>query len=161
LTFISGIGWYVSSFVPLIHRPLRGPILIGFAAAISALALLPAAAGAGSTNHHLEFRLSSPEHQDMVGEGAILIRARCLGEPCRVVASAKSKKPLLHTGKARAQLAAGTSETLSLPLPKLQRGKLKAALEAGRSPVFTVEATARDNAGTHIPLTIEVRAEKP
>ena len=151
----------MSLFVPPIHRPRRGPILIGLAALISVLALLPAAAGAGSTSHHLEFRLSSPEHQDVVGEGAILIRARCLGEPCTVVASAKSKKPSLHTGKARAQLAPGVAETLSLPLSKQQRGKLKAALEAGRSPVFTVEATARDHGGTHIPLTIEVTAQKP
>ena len=151
----------MSLFVPPIHRLRRGPILIGFAAAISALALLPAAAGAGSTNHHLEFRLSSPEHQDMVGEGSILIRARCLGEPCSVVASAKSKKPSLHTGKASAQLAAGDSETLALPLPKQQRGKLKAALEAGRSPVFTITATAHDHGGTHIPLSIEVTAQRP
>lgn len=159
MTQISGINWYVSFARPS-QRLRRGPILIGLAAVIAA-ALLPAAAGAGSTNHHLEFRLSSPEHQDIVGEGAILIRARCLGEPCTVVAAAKSKNPLLHTGKARAQIAAGEAETLALPLPKQQRGKLKAALEAGRSPVFTVKATARDQAGTHIPLSIEVKAQKP
>jgi hypothetical protein len=128
---------------------------------VIAAALLPAAAGAGSTSHHLEFRLSSPEHQDIVGEGAILIRARCLGEPCGVVAAGKSTQPSLHTGTVRAQLAPGVAETLSLPLSKLQRGKLKAALEAGRSPVFTVTATARDRTGTHIPLSIEVTARKP
>lgn len=150
------------SLVPVVQRLRRGPILIGLAAVIAALVLLPAAAGAGGPqSHHLEFRLSSPEHQDMVGEGAILIRARCIGEPCSVVAAAKSNQPALHTGKARARIAAGDAETISLPLARQQRGKLKAALEAGRSPVFTIEATARDQAGTHIPLSIEVTAQKP
>ncbi|HKZ14396.1 MAG TPA: hypothetical protein VJL81_11170 [Solirubrobacterales bacterium] len=143
------------------RRPSRRPILIGFTAAIAVALLLPAAAAGGPQSNHLEFRLSSPEHQDIVGEGAILIRARCLGEPCTVVASAKSKSPSLHTGKARAKIGAGEAETLSLPLAKQQRGKLKAALEAGRHPTFTVEATAHDQAGTHIPLSIEVTAQKP
>lgn len=149
------------SFARPFQRPSRRPILIGLTAAIALAALLPAAAGAGSQSHHLEFRLSSPEHQDIVSEGAILVRARCLGEPCTVVAAAKSKSPSIKTAKARAQVGAGESETLALPLSKQQRGKLKAALEAGRHPSFTVEATAHDRAGTYIPLSIEVTAQKP
>ncbi len=129
---------------------------------IVAVVLLPAAAGAGGTkSHQFEFRLSSPEHQDMVGESAILIRARCIGEPCTVVASAKSKDPALHSGSTTARIAAGEAETISLPLAPRQRGKLKAALEAGRSPTFIVKATAHDSAGTHVPLSIEVHAIKP
>jgi hypothetical protein len=155
LTFISGIYWCVSSARPS-QRLRRGAILIGLAAL-----LLPAAAGAGPKGNHLEFRLSSPEHQDMVGERAILIRARCIGEPCAIVASARSKTPSLHTGKARATIGAGEAETLSLPLSKQQRGKLNTAHEAGRSPIFTVEAIAHDHAGTRIPLTVEVKAQKP
>ncbi|HXF32705.1 MAG TPA: hypothetical protein VN522_14410 [Solirubrobacterales bacterium] len=125
-------------------------------------ALLPAVAGAGGTTHHqFEFRLSGPEHQDMVGERAILIRARCIGEPCTVVASAKSESPALHSGTARARIGAGETEVLTLPLAPRQRGKLKAALEAGRSPTFTVAATAHDAAGTYVPLSLEVRAQKP
>ena len=129
---------------------------------IAVAALLPAVAGAGGTKnaHHLEFRLSALPDQDMVGESAILVRARCLSEPCTVVAAATSKSPALHTGTAHAKLAAGAAETLSLPLPPRQRGKLKAALEAGRSPIFTVKATAYDHAGTYIPLTITVEAKK-
>lgn len=149
------------SFARLSQRPSRRPILIALTAAIAVAALLPAAAGAGPQGHHLEFRLSSPEHQDIVGEGAILIRARCLGEPCTVVAAAKSKSPALHTGKARAKIGADEAETVSLPLAKRQLGKLKAALEAGHHPTFTVEATAHDRAGTYIPLSIEVTAQKP
>jgi hypothetical protein len=143
------------------QRLSRGPILIGLIA-IAAAALLPAAAGAGGPRaHHFEFRLSASPHQDMVGDSAILVRARCLTEPCTVVASAKSQNPALHTGTIRTKIAAGDAETLSLPLAKRQRGKLKAALAAGRSPIFTVKATAHDRAGTYVPLSIEVRALKP
>jgi hypothetical protein len=157
---LSGINWHVS-FPRPVQRLSRGPILIGLA--VIAAALLPAVAGAGGTKggHHLEFRLSAGRHQDIVGERAILIRARCLGEACTVVASAESKSPSLHTGRARIQIAAGAAKILSLPLAPRQRGKLKAALEAGRSPAFTVEATAHDHAGTRVPLSIEVRALKP
>jgi hypothetical protein len=150
------------SFVRSLQRRPRGPILIGLVAVIAVAALLPAVAGAGGTKgHQLEFRLSGPEHQDVVGESAILIRARCIGEPCTVVASAKSKGPALHSGSARAKIDAGEAETISLPLAPRQRGKLKAALEAGRSPTFTVKATAHDSAGTYVPLSIEVQAQKP
>jgi hypothetical protein len=145
-------------------RPLqglpRGPILIAVAL-VAMAALLPAAAGAGTQSHHLEFRLSALPHQDIVGESAIEVRVRCLSEPCTVVASAKSNNPGLHSGTTRATIAVGDSETLSLPLAPRQRGKLKAALEAGRSPTFTIKATAHDQAGTRIPLTITVQAKKP
>ena len=139
----------------------RGAILIALAA-IALVVLLPAAAGAGTAKgHQLEFRLSAVPHQDMVGESAILVRVRCLSEPCTVVANATSKNPSLQSGKARVKLAAGASGTLTLPLAKQQRGKLKAALEAGRSPVFTVSATAHDQAGTNIPLSITVKSKQP
>jgi hypothetical protein len=149
------------SFTRPFQRLARGPILIGLAV-IAAAAFLPAGVAAGGQQaHHLEFRLSALPHQDLVGESAILVRARCLSEPCTVVASATSKSPLLYTGTTRAQIAAGDAETLSLPLAPRQRGKLKAALEAGRSPTFTVKATAHDSAGTQVPLSIEVHAIKP
>jgi hypothetical protein len=148
------------SFSRLPLRRPRGPILIGLAV-IALAALLPAAAIGGAKGAHLEFRLSALPHQDMVGESAIEVRARCLSEPCTVVASATSKNPALHTGQARVKIAAGEAKTLALPLPKQQRGKLKAALESGRSPIFTVKATAHDQAGTYIPLSIQVKAQKP
>lgn len=127
----------------------------------AAVLLPPAAAAGGPQGHHFEFRLSALPYQDMVGESAIQVRVRCLSEPCTVVASAKSKSPALHSGTTRAQLAVGEAETLSLPLAPRQRGKLKAALEAGRSPTFTVTATAHDSRGTYLPLSIEVQAQKP
>ena len=40
-------------------------------------------------------------------------------------------------------------------------GTLKAAFEAGRSPTFTVKATAHDQAGTSVPLSITVQAKNP
>ena len=147
------------SFARPLQRLSRGPILIGLALIVAAL--LPTAAGAGANAHHLEFRLSALPHQDMVGESAIQVRVRCLSEPCTVVASATSESPSIHSGTARAQLAVGEAGTLSLPLAPRQRGKLKAALEAGRSPTFTVRATAHDQAGTRIPLSITVEAKKP
>jgi hypothetical protein len=158
LTFASGINRYVS-FSRLSQRRPYTPVLIGLAL-IALVALLPAAAS-GGTKNHLEFRLSALPHQDMVGEGAIEARVRCLGEPCTVVASAASKNPSLHTGQTRIKLGAGKAATISLPLPKQQRGKLKAALEAGRSPIFTVKATAHDQGGTYIPLTIPVESKQP
>ena len=148
------------SFVRPFKRLPRGPILIAIAL-VALVALLPAAAGAGTQNHHLEFRLSALPHQDIVGESAIEIRVRCLSEPCTVVASARSNNPALHSGTTRAQIAVGEAENISLPLAPRQRGKLKAALEAGRSPTFTVNATAHDQAGTYIPLTIPVQAKRP
>ena len=148
------------SFVRPFQRLARGPILIGLVV-IAVAALLPAAAAGGPNPHHLEFRLSALPHQDLVGESAIQVRVRCLSEPCTVVASAQSKDPSLRTGTARVQIAPGEPETLALPLAPRQRGKLKAALEAGRSPTFTVKATAHDQGGTHIPLTITVQAKKP
>jgi hypothetical protein len=158
LTFASGINRYVS-FTRLSQRRPYAPVLIGLAL-IALVALLPAAASGGAKTH-LEFRLSAPPHQDLVGDGAIEARVRCLGEPCTVVASATSRNPALHTGQARIKIAAGNAATLSLPLPKQQRGKLKAALEAGRSPIFTVKATAHDKGGTYIPLTLEVESKQP
>jgi len=144
-----------------IQRLRPAAVLIGLIAALTA-ALLPVAAVARAPQaHHLEFRLAGPDHQDIVGESAILIRVRCLGEPCTVVATAKSKDPSLRTGKTSAHLAAGDAETLALPLARRGRGKLKAALAAGRSPTFTVEATAHDQAGSQVPLSIEVQARKP
>ena len=150
------------SFARPSQRLSRGPILIALAA-IAIAALLPAVAGAGAPKGgpQLEFRLSASPHQDIVGESAIQVRARCLRESCTVVAAAKSKSPALHSGKASTTLAAGESETLSLPLAKQQRGKLKAALEAGKSPTFTVEATAHDAAGDHVHLSIAVSPSKP
>jgi hypothetical protein len=141
-----------------LRRPAAA-ILIG--ALLVLAGLLPAAASDGANGPHLEFRLSALPHQDMVGDSAIEVRARCLSEPCTVVASATSKSPAIHTGQARARIAAGEATTLVLPLPKQQRGKLKAALEAGRSPIFTVKATAHDKAGTYIPLSIQIEAKKP
>jgi hypothetical protein len=153
-----GIYRYVFSLPPP-PRLLRAPILIGLCVAA---ALFPAAAGAGEPGaHHLEFRLSAPDHQDLVGEGVLMVRARCLDEPCIVVAMAKSKSPVIRTGRGHAKIGAGKAKTLLLPLAKRQRGKLKAALEAGRHPTFTIEATAHDHAGTRIPLSLEVRVQKP
>jgi hypothetical protein len=146
-----------------IIRPLqglrRGPVLIALSAGIAAAALVPAAAAAPQT-HHLEFHLSGPSPQDIVGTASIKVRARCPTEACIVVASATSEHPAVHTGNARASLRAGGATTLNLPLAPRQRGKLKAALKAGHIPTFIVSATARDRAGTKVPLTIKVRPQK-
>jgi hypothetical protein len=135
------------------------PILIG--ALLALAALLPAAAIGGGKSAKLEFHLSAFPHQDMVGESAIEVRARCLSEPCTVVASATSKDPSLHTGQSRTTIAAGEAKTLLLPLPEQQRGRLKAALEAGRAPIFTVKATAHDKHGSRIKLSIQVASKRP
>jgi hypothetical protein len=148
-----------------INRPLprlrSRRVLIGLAAATAAAALVPAASTAGPTTHHLVFRLSGPDRQDILGAGAIKIRAFCPSEACTVVASATARNPSLHTAKARAQVPAGTAESILLPLSPKQAAKLKAALKAGRSPTFTVKATARDDAGAHVPLSIRVKPLNP
>lgn len=141
-------------------------LLIALVAPIVVAGLCPAVAGAGapheaSKGHHLEFRLSGRDRQDVLGASAIVINARCPTEACTVVAKATSKKPSIHTATVHAHVAAGKAASITLPLAKRQRGKLKAALEAGKSPILLVKATAHDHAGNKIPLTLEVRAFKP
>lgn len=145
------------SIIRPILRLSRGRILIGLTATATAAALVPAASGAGPTAHRLVFRLSGAGHQDVLGAGAIKVRGRCPSEACTVVASAASKDPDLHTARARAHIVAGAAETLLLPLPPRQASKLKATLKAGGSPIFTVTATARDDHGSSVPLSIQVK----
>jgi hypothetical protein len=158
LTDPSGINRPMSIIRPL-QRLRHGPVLIALSAGLLAAALAPAAAAAPQT-HHLEFHLSGPSPQDIVGTAEIKVRARCPTEACTVTASATSEHPALHTGNARVSVPAGGAATLKLPLAPRQRGKLKAALAAGHSPTFTVNATARDHTGTKVPLTIQVRPQK-
>jgi hypothetical protein len=158
LTDPSGINRLMSNIGP-IQRLRRAPLLIALGTGIAAAALVPAAAAAPQM-HHLEFHLSGPSPQDIVGKAAIKVNARCPTEACTVVASATSEHPAVHTGSTRVSVRAGGSATLSLPLAPRQRGKLKAALEAGRTPTFTVSAAAHDQAGTRVPLTIQVRPQK-
>ena len=137
-------------------------ILIALSVPVVAAAFVPSLAGAGAPKgHHLEFRLSGRDHQDVLGEGAIVINARCPTEACTVVATATSEKPSIHTATVHAKIAAGKAASITLPLAKKQKGKLKAALEAGKSAPLTVKATAHDHAGNRIPLSFEVRAYKP
>jgi hypothetical protein len=141
-------------------------VVIALAASVAVAGLIPAAAGArgpqgSSKGHHLEFRLSGRDHQDILREGAIVINARCPTEACTVVAQATSRTPAIHTATVHARVGAGKAASISLPLAKRQRGKLKAALRAGKSPTLTVKAIARDHAGNKIPLSFEVRAFKP
>ncbi len=141
-------------------------MVIALLAPVLVAGLIPAAAGAGAPKdapkgHHLEFRLSGRDHQDVLGARAVVINARCPTEACTVVAQATSQNPSIHTGTVQVHVAAGKAASISLPLAKHQRGKLKAALEAGKSPTLKVKATARDHAGNRIPLSFKVRAFKP
>ncbi len=136
-------------------------ILIALTATV-ALAVLPLATATGAPKvHHLVFHISGSTHQDVIGEGAIEIRARCPSEACTVVAQAISKSPSFRTAKVHARIPAGSAESISLPLSRRDRGKLKAAFKAGHSPTLTVKATAHDAAGTKVPLSIEVQPSKP
>lgn len=141
-------------------------ILIAVLAPVVVAGLVPAAAGAGgpqggSKGHHLEFRLSGRDHQDILGAGVIAFNALCPTESCTVVASATSKSPSIHSATVHAHVAAGKAKSISLPVAKRQRGKLKAALEAGKTPILKIKAIARDKSGNRIPLSFEVRAFKP
>jgi hypothetical protein len=147
------------SIIRPLQRLRRGPVLIALSAGIAAAALVPAAAAAPQ-GHHLEFHLSGQSPQDIVGAAAIRIRVSCPTEACTVVASATSEHPAVHTGSARIAVRAGAAATLKMPLAPRQRGKLKAVLAAGHTPTFIVHATARDHAGSKVPLTIEVRSQK-
>lgn len=137
-------------------------LIIALVAPVVVTGFYPAAAGAGATQgHHLEFRLSGRDHQDVLGARAIVINARCPTEACTVVARATSRQPSIQSATIHAHVAAGKAATIMLPLAKRQRGKLKAALEAGKSPSLMVKATAHDQVGNKIPLSLEVRAFKP
>jgi hypothetical protein len=164
---MSGINRQMSIIRPSLRlRP--GRILIGLLTAITAAALIPSAAGAGApkgdqapAGHHLVFRLSGRSHQDVIGAHSVTVRARCPVEACTVVASATSQSPAIHTARVHAQIPAGSAAALTVPLAPRDRGKLKAALEAGHSPTLMVKVIAHDGAGNRIPLTIEVRPFKP
>jgi hypothetical protein len=134
-------------------------ILIGLAAAAAVVALAPTASSA-QARHHLVFKLSGPAHQNLVGSEGIAISLHCPLEACTVVASAFSKSPSIHTDQVRTHVAGGTTANLTLPLAPRQNGKLKAALEAGKSPAVTVHATARDSSGNKVSLSLLVRANK-
>jgi hypothetical protein len=141
-------------------RPRR--ILIALTATITAAALLPMAAGAGGPGpHHLVFRLSGAARQDVIQSGSIRIEAHCPADACTVAASAISKSPSIRTAEVHAHVPAGATESISLPLASRDRGKLRAAFEAGHAPTLTVKATAHDAAGNHVPLSITVRPSKP
>ena len=84
------------------------------------------------------------------------IRARASG----VAPDWNWTKPRCLPG-ARRGISAGSAETISLSLSRRQKGKLKAALEAGHRPIFTVKAVARGKAGTRVPLALKVKPTKP
>jgi len=125
-------------------------------------ALVPATTSALPTSrHNLVFKVNGKVRQDVIGAQGITITVRCPTEACAIVATAQSKSPSVHTGNVRAQLAAGGSSRLVLPLGEKDSAKLAAALGAGKSPTFTVKATAKDNFGSKVPLQLTVRPVKP
>lgn len=150
------------SIIRPVPRLLSGRVPSALLAALVAIALVPATAGAGGIEtHHLIFRLSGQSHQDVLGAGAIVVDAHCPTEACTVVATATSKSPAFHTAKVHAHIPAGAAASLSLPLGPHRRGRLKAALEAGHSPTLMVKATAHDRAGDKILLSLTVHPAKP
>jgi hypothetical protein len=154
-----GYHWHMSIIRP-VSRLLPGRVPSALLAAIVAVALVPAMAGADGA-HHLIFRLSGRSHQDVLDSGAILVNAHCPAEACTVVAMATSKSPAFHTAKVHARVPAGAAASLSLPLGPRRRDRLKAALEAGHSPTLTVKATAHDRVGNKILLSLTVRPFEP
>jgi hypothetical protein len=143
---------------PLRRRP--GLILIGLAMTAGAAALTPAIAGAGSPHgvHKLVFRIDGQARQDVVGDGGIVVVARCPNEACAVVASAKGEGPSVHTGEVRTRVAGGGSARMMLPISAKDGAKLRAALASGKKPALTVTATARDGYGAKVPLELTVTA---
>jgi hypothetical protein len=127
-----------------------------------AAALIPAIANAGAQPgaHKLVFRINGQARQDVVGAGGIVVRAECPAEACTVVASAKSTSPSVQTGNVRARVAAGGSDRMMLPLSAKDGAKLEAALAAGKKPVLTVSAMARDGYGAKVPLELKVTARR-
>jgi hypothetical protein len=139
------------------QRPRRGAFLIGLVSALSLLAaLVPAGAGAKPGAHHLVFRLSGAEHQNVVGSGAVEVLVRCPAEACTVVASATAKSPSVHSATARVRVPAGGSRELAIAVSDRQSAKLAAARKAGKAPTLTVHATAKDKSGNSVPLTLAV-----
>ncbi len=140
-----------------------GRILIGLLAMTAgAAALIPTLANAGAPHgtHKLVFRINGQARQDVVGAGGIVVRAECPAEACTVVASAKATSPSVHTGSVRARVAAGGSERMTLPLSAKDGAKLEAALAAGKKPILTVSAMARDGHGAMVPLELKVTARR-
>jgi hypothetical protein len=138
-----------------------GRILIGLLAiAAGVAALVPAISSAGSPHgtHKLVFRIDGQARQDVVDAGGIVVTASCPTESCTVVASAKAKRPSVHTGKVRMRVSGGGSQRMMLPLGAKDAEKLGVALAAGEKPALTVNATARDGYGAEVPLKMTVTA---
>jgi hypothetical protein len=141
------------------RRPSR--ILIGvMAMTVGAAALIPAISSAGATHgtHKLVFKIDGQARQNVVGAGGIVLKAECPAEACTVVASAKSKSPQVDTGSVRVRVTGGGSARMMLPLSAKDGEKLRAALAAGKKPVLTVSAMARDGYGAKVPLELTVTA---
>ncbi len=146
---------------PVKRRP--GRMIVGLLAVTTAgAAFLPAVPSAqAKARHHLVFKVAGKGRQDVIGTEGIVITARCPTEACIVVASARSRRPALRTGRVRARVAAGGSERIVLPLTAREDAKLRAAVEAGKSPSLTVRATAKDGFGSEVPLKLTIHPVKP
>ena len=153
----------VNRFPVRISRPVRqGPrlTLVGLLAIVAGAALVPAISSADPHHggHKLVFRIDGQARQDVIGTGGIVLTASCPAESCTVVASAKGKRPSIHTDKVRAEVVAGGSARLTLPFDAKDDARLRAALAAGKKPSLTVSATARDGYGAKVPLELTVTA---
>ena len=112
----------------------------------------------------LSFTLSAARSQRVVRLRGIRMRLSSPDEPSTVTVAAtavlrRGARPIrLRT--LTASVAAGSTRGVRLALSRRQRRALRAALDAGRRPVFRLTARARDAAGNTLVRTLRVTARR-
>jgi Ca2+-binding RTX toxin-like protein len=112
----------------------------------------------------LSFTLSAARSQRVLRQRGIRMRLSSPDEPSTVtVAAIAVLRRGAHPSRLRtltASVAAGSTRGVRLALSRRQQRALRAALEAGRRPVFRLTARARDAAGNTLVRTLRVTARR-
>lgn len=139
-------------------------MVVGLLAATATL--LPAASAGATSGHHLVFNVAGPSRQNLVAAEAVVVNAMCPTEACKVTAYGSSKSLGIRTAKVHARIKKGSHAKLALPLTPAQVANLSTALKSdrygkGALPTLTIHATAKDDFGNKIPVSLDIKVAKP
>ncbi len=125
--------------------------------------------GASTSGARLTFTVRAAHGQDVLAHHAVLLKARCVAEPCKLLVkgSAKLAGPRHTHGHlrrirltpVRKRLPAGRTQLLRVPLTARQLKALRNNLHAHPKPKLELAAIASDATGHHQRRTITVVAQ--